>query len=489
MFSKGRVLNRILISVTVGLILGLILSSNFNFYSYTYAQDPKISQQSLDILTKTGQAMSEIAEAVKPAIVNISTTRTIKVQERLDPFFDDPFFRRFFGDEFRRFRMPREHKTASLGSGVIVSPDGYILTNYHVIKDADDIRVLLSDKKEFKGKVVGTDPKTEIAVIKIDATNLPTIIWGDSNKLKVGEVVLAIGNPYGLNQTVTMGIVSAVGRANVGIAEYEDFIQTDAAINPGNSGGALVNVRGELIGINTAIFTTSGGYQGIGLAIPSNMAKDVMDSLISKGKVIRGWLGVTIQGMTPELAKQFNLKEEKGALVGDVVEESPAEKAGIQRGDVIIEYEGKKIDEPYQLKNMAANTTPGKEVELKIIRENRIKTIKVTIGELPAEMQRLSKGEYNNLLKGVTVQNLTPEIYNRLNLPKRLKGVVVSDIDEDSSASMVLMQGDVIQEVNRQRITSIRDYEDVVAKIKPGEDILLLVFRSGSSLYITLSSK
>ena len=489
MFPRGEGLKRILISVTIGLILGLILSSNFNLHSYAYARNPKISQQSLDILTRTGEAMAEVAEAVKPAIVNISSIRTVKVQRRPDPFFDGPFFRRFFGDEFERFRIPRERKIASLGSGVIVSSDGYILTNYHVIKDADEIKVLLSDKRRFKGRVVGSDPKTEIAVIKIDTTNLPTIIWGDSNKLRVGEVVLAVGNPYGLNQTVTMGIVSAVGRANVGIAEYEDFIQTDAAINPGNSGGALVNVRGELIGINTAIFTVTGGYQGIGLAIPSSMAKTIMDSLISKGRVIRGWLGVTTQSVTPELAKQFNLKKEKGALVGDIAEESPAEKAGIQRGDVIIEYEGKKIDEPYQLRNMVANTTPGREVELKIIRESRIKTIRVTAGELPGEVQRLSKGEYNNLLKGVTVQNLTPEIYKRLNLPERLKGVAISDIDEDSPAAIVLMRGDVIQEINRHKITTLRDYKNVVAKIKPEGGILLLVFRGGSSFYITLSGR
>jgi len=485
MISKKKQTYRILIFITVWLISGLILSLDPELSSHSYAQNTRVSEQSIDILTKTGQAMAEIAEAVKPAIVNISTTRTLKIQGR-DPFFDDPFFKRFFGDQFR---MPKERKTAGLGSGVIVSLDGYILTNYHVIKNADEIKVLLSDKRDFKGKVVGTDPKTEIAVIKIEATNLPTIKWGDSHRLKVGEIVLAIGNPYGLNQTVTMGIVSAVGRANVGIAEYEDFIQTDTAINPGNSGGALVNVKGELVGINTAIFSTSGGYQGIGLAIPSNMAKDVMESLISKGKVVRGYLGVSVQRITPDLAKQFNLKEEKGALIGDIVEGSPAEKAGLQRGDIITAYDGKKIDEPYQLRNMVANTSPGKEVEIKIIRENTTKAIRVVIVEQPIEMQKISKGEYDNLLNGVTVQNLTPEIYRKLNLPKRLNGVIVSDIDEDSPAATILTQGDIIQEINRKKITSVKDYEDIVAKIKTEEDILLLVFRNGYSIYITLSAK
>jgi serine protease Do len=495
MVTKKKRLCSILIFIIVLLItwftpvdnkhlMGLTSS---DFYSYAYAE-PKIPQQSIDILSKTGEAIAEIVEEVKPAIVNISTTRTIKVQRGPELFFDDPFFRRFFGKELP-FRAPRERKAISLGSGVIVDPKGYILTSNHVIQGAEEIEVTLSDKREFKGKIIGTDPMTDIAVVKIEADHLQTIKWGDSDKLRVGETVLAIGSPYGLAGTVTMGIVSAVGRANVGIASYEDFIQTDAAINPGNSGGALVNVKGELIGINAAIFSTTGGYQGIGFAVPSDMAKAVMDSLIKEGKVIRGWFGVTIQGMTPELAKQFNLKEENGVLVSDVIDGSPAEKAGIQRGDVIIEFEGKKIDEPYQLRNMVANTAPGQEVVIKIIREDKTETKKVTIGELPSEMQKPSKGEYNNLLRGVTVQDLTPDIYESLNLPKRLKGVVVSNIDENSPAAMALTKGDVIQEINRQKITSVKNYENVVAKIKQGEDILLLIFREGSSIYITLSSK
>lgn len=479
--------HKFLIFIMVGLIIGLTISSYFGLHSFAYAE-PKISQQSVDILTKTGQAIAEIVEEVKPAIANISTTRTIKIQRGPEPFSGDPFFRRFFGEEWP-FRMPKERKAMSLGSGVIVDSKGYILTSNHVIQGAEEIEVTLLDKREFKGKIIGTDPMTDMAVIKIEADRLQTIKWGDSDKLRVGETVLAIGSPYGLAGTVTMGIVSAVGRANVGIASYEDFIQTDAAINPGNSGGALVNVRGELVGINTAIFSTTGGYQGIGFAVPSNMAKAVMESLIKRGKVIRGWLGVTTQSITPDLAKQFNLKEDKGALITDVIEGSPAEKAGILRGDVIIEYEGKKIDEPFQLRNMVANTSPGKEAELKVIRENRIETIKVAIGELPAEMQKPSKGEYSNLLRGVTVQNLTPGIYEQLDLPKKLKGVIVSDVDEDSPAAMALMKGDVIQEINRQKITSVKNYESVVSKIKQGEDILLLVFRNDSSIYITLSGK
>src|SRR4030066_725976 len=322
MFSRGKRLCTILTFIRTWFMLGLIFSFNFGAWSYTYAGDSKISQQSTDILTQIGQATAEIAEVVKPAIVNISTTRTIKIQGNTNPFLDDPFFRRFFGDQLR---VPKERKTASLGSGVIVDSKGYILTANHVIQGAEEINVTLSDKKEFKGTIIGTDAKTDIAVIKIDTDHLQTIKWGDSDKLRVGETVLAIGSPYGLTGTVTMGIVSAVGRANVGIANYEDFIQTDAAINPGNSGGALVNERGELVGINAAIFSTSGGYQGIGFAVPSNMAKSVMDSLIKRGKVVRGWLGVTVQPLTPELAKQFNLKEDNGALIGDTIEGGPAE--------------------------------------------------------------------------------------------------------------------------------------------------------------------
>lgn len=470
--------------VRIIIVFGLVFSINAGTWYYSYAED-SITEKPADVLTKIGQATAEIVKTVRPAVVNISTTRTVKLRSNISPFFDDPFFRRFFGDQFN---TPKERKTASLGSGVIVDSGGYIITANHVVQGAEEIKVTLSDRREFNGKIVGTDAMTDIAVIKIEAENLPTIKWGNSDTLQVGETVLAIGSPYGLSQTVTMGIVSAVGRANVGIADYEDFIQTDAAINPGNSGGALVNVRGELVGINTAIFSTSGGYQGIGFAVPTNMAKSVMDSLISKGKVIRGWLGVTVQSLTPELAQQFNLEEDRGALVGDVVEGGPAEQSGIQRGDVIVAYEGKKIEEPYQLRNMVANTPPGQEVEISIIRDNKKQTKKVVISEIPAEIQMPAKGEYNNLLRGVSVRNLTPEIYNQLNLPKRLRGVVVTEVAADSPAARVLFQGDVIQEINRNKIDNIDDYQEVVSRIKPGQDILLLIFRGGSSLFVTLSA-
>ncbi len=474
--------------VVTALAIGITLCGNLALPQDSLAV-PKVSSQAVESLTKIGHAMAEVSAAVKPAIVNISTTRTVKISgSGADPF-EDPFFKRFFGDKFGRQRQPKEQKSAALGSGVIVSSDGYIITNYHVVKDADEIKVLLSDKREFSGKVIGSDPKTEISVVKIEAKGLPTLNWGDSDALEVGEIVLAVGNPFGLNQTVTMGIVSAVGRANVGIADYEDFIQTDAAINPGNSGGALVNVRGEVVGINTAIFSTSGGYQGIGFAIPSNMVKSIKDSLVKKGRVVRGWLGVSIQSITPELAKQFNLKGEKGVLVSDVNESSPAEKAGLKRGDIILEYDGKNTDEPSQFRNMVANTVPGEEHSLKVLRNDEVLILKVTIGELPSDLQQAQSSAYEGALRGISVQDITPEIAKKLNIPGRVKGVIVSDVEEDSPAAGVLMQGDIIQEINRKRVGSVKEYQEVAAGIKKDENILLLVYRGGSSLFITLSGK
>jgi serine protease Do len=470
-------------------LLGLIsnpgLSSTPGIQSLASAEEPTISKEAVDILSKTSQAMAEIAAAVKPAVVNISSTRTIKTQGVPSPFFSDPFFRRFFGDEFGNSNRPSERKQASLGSGVIVDRDGYVLTNNHVIKDADEIRVRLSDKREFKGKVVGADPKTDLAVVKIDSDHLPTIKWGDSDRLKVGETVIAIGNPFGLSQTVTSGIVSATGRANVGIADYEDFIQTDAPINPGNSGGALVNVRGELVGINTAIFSTSGGYQGIGFAIPTSMAKVVMDSLVHKGKVIRGWLGVSVQPVTPDLAQQFGLKEEKGVLVGDVTENSPAEKSGLQRGDVIVEYEGKEVNDPPTLRNLVSSTPPDKEIVMKLLRDGKTKTLKVTITELPAEKQQLS-GKSDNLLKGVHVQEITPELRRNLAIPKRITGVVITAIEEGSGAGEFLEKQDVIMEVNKKKILNTKEYELAVSKTKSSQNILVLVYRKGATISVTL---
>jgi serine protease Do len=291
--------------LSVGLSAGLILSTGLDMIARGYAQDNPISKESIDILSRMNRAVSDVVAAVKPAVVNISSTKTVRMQGAPLPFFNDPFFREFFGHPFPGRERQREQKQSGAGSGVVVAKNGYILTNHHVIEGADEITVRLSDKRVFTGKVIGVDQKTDLAVIKIDADHLPVLPFGNSDQLKVGDMVIAIGNPFGLSQTVTTGIISAKGRADVGLADYEDFIQTDAAINPGNSGGALVNVKGELIGINTAILSSSGGYQGIGFAIPARMAEVVMDSLIKKGKMVRGWLGVSIQPLTQELAKSL----------------------------------------------------------------------------------------------------------------------------------------------------------------------------------------
>lgn len=487
MFENKKTILAAAMFTFFGLVIGLAISSNFSFQSKGHTEDAKISQESIDILTKANKAMAEVVSAVKPAVVNISSTKTVKSRRMQSPLFNDPFFRRFFGDDFMPER-PREHKQANLGSGVIVDKDGYIITNNHVIKDTDEIKVKLSDKREFKGKVISTDPKTDIAIIKIDSNNLPVLKMGDSDKLKVGETVLAIGNPYGLNQTVTSGIVSATGRANVGIADYEDFIQTDAPINPGNSGGALVNVRGELVGVNTAIFSTSGGYQGIGFAIPSNMAKVVMENLIKGGKVVRGWLGVSIQPVTAELAKQFSLKDEKGALVGDVIDDSPAEKAGVKRGDVVVEFDGKEVADPAVFRNMVATTAPGKEVAIKVLREGKTVNLKALIAELPADMQKASSGGgFDNILKGVQVRNIEQDARKKLDIPKRVTGVIISDIADGSPSEGMLTKGDIIIEINKKKINNSKEYEAIVSKIGADQSVLLLIYRNGSTIYLTLA--
>lgn len=339
-----------------------------------------------------GQGFVQVVKAVTPAVVNIVSTRSDQGTQNPHGLSDDPFFRRFFGEEFfRRFDEPRGRqgpRERGLGSGVIVQPNGIIVTNHHVVRQATEIQVLLADRTTYPAELIGTDPKTDLAVLKIEARNLPTIPWANSDGLEVGEYVLAVGNPFGLNQTVTLGIVSAVGRARMGIAEYEDFIQTDAAINPGNSGGALVNTRGELVGISTAIFSRSGGSMGIGFAVPSNMARAILDQLVSTGEVVRGWLGVSIQELTPKLATQFGVAEHKGVLVSDIIEGSPAEQAGLRRGDIIVRFDEKSIDDATQLKNVVAATEVGKRITVTLIRDEKTVVLEIRIGEQPKAVAR-----------------------------------------------------------------------------------------------------
>jgi serine protease Do len=452
-----------------------------------FVQEKTVTVKGPDFLDTLNASLADIAEKVKPSIVNISTTKTISMKDHpLGDFMDDPFFKKFFGDKLHPHGEKKEYKSSALGSGVIVTSDGYILTNNHVVQDVDEIKVVLHDKKELPGKVIGNDPKSDLAIIKVDATDLPAITMGSSEKMKVGELVIAVGNPFSLGHTITMGIVSAIGRSNVGIAEYENFIQTDAAINPGNSGGALVNIHGELIGINTAIFSTSGGYMGIGFAIPSDIAKTNMQSIIKHGKVVRGWLGVQIQNITDELAKHFDIKEDNGALVTNILTGTPAEKAGFQRGDIIVEFDGKTVVDTNDLRNKVAATLPDTEVNIKVIREGKETVIPVTIGEQSGDNKTV-EGKFENMLSGVHVQELTAEIKQGLDIPDKTSGVVITNIEEDSPAAELLKKRDVVAEINRQSIKDLSEYKDVVSKIADKDSVLLLVFRSGGYIYVTLS--
>ncbi len=472
------------LKVTIVIILCFFLFTAFLSQGTAVARE--VSPEAREFLNRLSNYLSEVADVTKPSVVNISTTTTVTMHNNpYGDLFNDPFFKKFFGDNFNHPGIPKKFKSSALGSGVIVSADGYILTNYHVIKDADEIKIILNDKREFIGKVIGDDPQTDIAVVKVEAKDLPAIKMGDSGKLKAGDVVLAIGNPFGLNQTVTMGIVSAIGRANIGISAYEDYIQTDAAINPGNSGGALVNSNGELVGINSAIFSTSGGYMGVGFAIPSDMANSVAQSILKYGKVIRGWLGVTIQNLTPELAKSFGVKEEKGALVTDVMQDSPAGKAGMKRGDLIVEFDGKPVEDTTGLRNMVADTVPGKAVLIKVIRQGKEETLTVTTGELPAKMTAKSV-EHNKELKGIQVQELTPDLRARLNIPADVEGVVVVDVSEDNPAYGLVSKNDVIEEVDRKPVKDLKDYEEIVSEIRPSDTVLLLLYRDKGHIYVTI---
>jgi serine protease Do len=441
-------------------------------------------------------SFSPVVKEVSPAVVKVFTTSAPKQsQYQNNPFFDDPFFRRFFGDDFRgqqrQFRAPKQH---GLGSGVIVSEDGYILSNNHVVENADEIKVALTDEREFTAKVVGRDDKSDIAVLKIDAKKLPFARLSNSDNIEVGDVVLAIGNPFGVGQTVTMGIVSATGRGNIGL-DYEDFIQTDAAINPGNSGGALVDAEGRLIGINTAILSRSGGNHGVGFAVPVNLARSVMESLIKDGRVVRGFMGVNIQDVTPTLAKEFNLKENTGALVADVTAGSPADKAGIKAGDIVVEFNSKPVRDSRHLKLQVGQTAPDVKVPVKLMRDGSTKVVEVRLKELDRkEVASRSSSKDSNAkgeetLKGVAVGDIDSRAREQLKLPADLKGALVTNIDESSAAYEAgLREGDVILEINRKPVTNADEAVELSAK---GNDrsILLRVFSQGGTRYLVVNEE
>ena len=455
-----------------------------------------VEERALNREMRAPISFAPMLKRVAPSVVTIYSTMTIHEQGEQNPFLNDPFLRRFFGDQSGEAR-PRNRKAQGLGSGVVVSPEGYILTANHVVEGADTVKVAFSEgDKEYDAKVIGTDPPTDVAVLKIDAKkNLTAITLADSDKLEVGDMVLAIGNPFAVGQTVTLGIISALQRGGFGISGYEDFIQTDAAINPGNSGGALVDVEGRLVGINTAILSRSGGFQGVGFAVPINMARYVMDRLISSGKVARGYLGINIQPLTAELAREFNLPDESsGVLVGGVTPGSAAASAGLRDGDVVIRFDGKKVSDPRNLQLLVAQAAPGTKANLTILRgapgTNPVeKTLSATLGELPQEAMAgrgRNPGEQGSqpgadALDGVEVADLDASVRRQLSIPRSLQGALVVNVDADSDAAQAgLAQGDVILEINRQRVRNADEAVALSEKVK-GTRILLRVWsRSGA---------
>ena len=435
-------------------------------------------------------SFAPVVKRVVPAVVSITSSKMVKTGlEGEGQGQVDPLFRQFFGGQGRQFNVvPRERRAEGMGSGVIVSPEGYILTNNHVIDGANNVLVTLADRREFKARVVGSDPKTDIAVLKIDAQSLQPIVIGESDKLQVGDYVLAVGNPFGLGKTVTMGIVSATGRGNLGIEDYENFIQTDASINPGNSGGALVNERGELVGINTAILSHgSEGNQGIGFAVPVSVAHNVMNQILKDGRVTRSYLGVMAQDVSPAIARAFHETEVRGALIGDVSPNSPAQKAGLEKGDIILEINGKPVNDGAQLRMNVSLMRPGTTVTVKVLRDGQTRDFSVRLAELPTEQARAEKrsDDVGTAMEGVSVENLNARTARELGLPASAAGVVVTEIDPSSHAARSgLQQGDVIQEVNRHAIKNTSDFEQAIRSSK--DEALLLVKRQGSTMYLAV---
>ena len=448
---------------------------------------------------------TSLAEKLAPVVVNVSTTqKSSRGQSGGEPFGapgpfgggrnpfggDDPaseFWRRFFGERFGMPEGQQERPRMGLGSGFIIDSKGLVVTNNHVVENADKITVKLSDEREFSAKIIGRDPQTDIAVIQMNNPkgNFPAAPLGDSSRLQVGEWVVAMGSPFGLDNTLTAGVVSAKGR-HIGAGNYDNFIQTDASINPGNSGGPLVNLRGEVVGINTAIFSRTGGNLGIGFAIPINLAKEILPDLIEKGKVTRGWLGVSIQRVTPEIAESLGLDQSRGALVANVVEGSPAAEADIKTGDVIVEYEGNVIEESSQLPILVARTDVGKTAKVTVLRDKEKMPISVKIGELK-EREVVASGPKRNKL-GLTVQNITPEISENLGL-NRAKGVIVASVEPQSPAADAgLRRGDVILEMNRKEVADAEAFRNMVDNAKQGSSILFLIRRGDSNLFLALKS-
>ncbi len=483
-------MNMLYKSISKQMVAPLILFMMFFMAAGQANARTEQQDENIELLSRTSKAIAEIVKEAMPAVVFVQVEKTVEQGPSAfggqDPFgmFNDPFFQRFFGPQLRQ--RPRKFKQRGQGSGFIISKDGYILTNNHVVGDADSITVKLADGRKFKAKVIGKDPQSDVAVIKIKAKNLPVLPLGNSDAIQVGEWVIAIGNPFGLTQTVTVGVISAKGRSRLGITDYEDYIQTDAAINPGNSGGPLINIHGEAIGINSAIFSRSGGYMGIGFAIPINMAKAVKNQLIKNGKVVRGWLGVVIQEVDEELAKSFGLKKTEGVLISEVAGNSPASKAGLKSGDIILKMNGHKVSDIGELRNHIALTPPGTKIKFEILREGKIKTVTVTIAEKPGGMSvAMNKHEILKQL-GMVVQELTPDLAQQFGYHEG-QGVLVAEVEPGSLvASVGIQPGQLIEEVNRVKVRTVKQFLKALAKSRKTKRVLFKVRDGDLSRYVAL---
>src|ERR1700722_14255537 len=454
------------------------------------ADHPSLGLDAVDVLPRLDEEYTKVADAVVPSVVSITTTKTVSRRMPIDPL--ELFFGRRFSDE-----SPAQQKVTSLGSGVIVSKEGHIVTNNHVLNGTDDVTVQLSDGRQSKAKIVGTDAQIDFAVLKIDLENLTPLPIGDSDKVRVGQIVMAIGNPFGLDESVSQGIISARDRRAMNDSQME-FFQTDTAINPGNSGGPLVNIRGEVIGINTAIYSESGGNQGIGFAIPSNVVRAAMNSIISKGRVIRGYLGVGIQPVTTDIAEQFKLTSARGALVTDVTPGSPAEKAGIIRGDVIRKVNGYEVRDTIALVNRIAEADIGSSLTIDLVRDGEIKTVSEKVIKKPADLTaRLNRnqnqpdpdpsgGSQNAVFSGIEVQNLTPRLRTEANVPPNVSGVIVVRVDPSSPVSQQLKPGDVIEQINRQPVANVDDFQSVIGQLDPDRPVMVGMARNRQRSFVII---
>ncbi len=502
------ILTLVAASVGGGLIAAFAVASHSGRPESVVAHaDVKNIQNSTQLTTQISNSFADVIEKASPAVVSIRMTRVIKAsdQQSNNPFMSDPFFRQFFGGPNAR---PRDQREEGLGSGIIVSPSGYILTNNHVVDKATKLKVELADGRDFPGKVVGKDPQTDVAVVKIDANNLPVLPFANSDSARVGDLCFAIGNPFGQDHTVTMGIVSAKHRSLERGTYIQNFIQTDAAINPGNSGGALINANGQLIGMNTMILTGGGGSFGgeagnigIGFAIPSNLAKSVMDQIEKSGKVSRGYIGVSLQNLTPDLAQQFGVKSDKGAVIAEVTPDAPGAKAGLKQGDVITAIDGKKVEGSDDLTMDVISHEPGTTVTLDVIRNGQPMNVKVTLGTRPGGTDWNKSGnnngnepgndngnEGNAAVRGISVENLTPDLAQQIGVPASTHGVVVDSVDASSPAADSVGRGMIITAVDRKPVNNVSDFKRLMSQAE-GKAVLLTIASSSGSGFTVVQPK